>query len=353
MLDKEHHSRIAGLDGLRAIAIIAVISSHLGLYMSLPPELAGRLIPVIGGGAGVTWFFVLSGYLITTLLVREKERTGSISITRFMARRLLRLTPGLAVFVAVVGTLMYLGLISKTWVGLLLAAGYLYNFVGYGGDYTPELAHTWSLAIEEHFYLIWPCLLLLTNPSRATKMAASLFLLCILVRVGMGNSAPATHARWTVPGMAPILAGCLIGLVSAMERGQLSPGRLETWSSSRWWPYLGVILWALPLYVPTGGHIIIWPIHLVGIAIAIHWVATNPSSKVTCALSWRPLAYLGVISYGLYLWQGLFITNSPVGEKLWIQRFPQNILLTVGAAAISWHTIERLGLNYRKRFFGH
>lgn len=319
--------------------------SHLGIYMPLPTELAGRLGPVTGGAAGVTFFFVLSGFLITTLLLREKESTGSISIRKFIARRLLRLMPALVVFIAAVALLMYFGLISKTWAGLLMAASYLYNFVGYGESYTPELAHTWSLAIEEHFYLMWPWLLLLTKTrrARAIKVATGPLLFCLLIRMvwemlpfrrgGLSQEwRPFWWAAWQ-----PCLA-------------QPNWEGLNDWCQSVWWGYLGVLLWSLPLYLPTGSYKFIWTLQIIFIGMIVCGIAISPSSKIARVQSWRPLVYLGTISYGLYFWKELFITNGLGGEKTWIQQFPQNVALTFFAAVTSYHAIETVALKYKKKF---
>ena len=138
------------LDGLRALAVVLVMGSHFNL-----PGFSS------GGFVGVTLFFVLSGYLITSVLVAERHAIGSVSLRRFYLRRAARLLPALAVLLVVVGgSLVAMDAAGVAAAGVTSAALYVSNLAVAAGVNTGPLEHTWSLAIEEQFYLVWPAVLL-------------------------------------------------------------------------------------------------------------------------------------------------------------------------------------------------
>lgn len=146
--------RIASLDGLRALAAVAVIFFH-----------AGEDTPLSGGFLGVDVFFVLSGYLITSILLRERSFTGRIDTLRFYGRRFVRLMPALVFLLAVyviAAPLMWPSMSRSEHIGHALVAGFYLSDYGYALWRIPEfLRHTWSLSVEEHFYLLWPPVLVL------------------------------------------------------------------------------------------------------------------------------------------------------------------------------------------------
>ncbi|MCW3492336.1 acyltransferase family protein [Microbacterium sp. SSM24] len=170
-------SRYAGLDGLRAIAVALVVVYHL-----FPPA----LLP--GGFVGVDVFFVISGFLITSLLLREHDATGRIRLGAFWIRRLRRLVPALVLVVAVCSTLAWLvggDVLMRLGAQVMGAATFSYNWLsiaadtGYFGGATPELFRNfWSLSVEEQFYVVWPLVLplFLLLPRGAARAAAALAL---------------------------------------------------------------------------------------------------------------------------------------------------------------------------------
>ena len=154
-------ARINGFDGVRGLSAIAVVLSHLHVYQWLEDRglLSPAITPMLTGTTGVQAFFILSGYLITHLLIGEIDHTGTVSIKKFYIRRTLRIFPLHVLFLALATVIYALDPRVTTMPSLLYAAGYAYNFVPIG-IYTPFLGHTWSLAVEEHFYLLWPFLFL-------------------------------------------------------------------------------------------------------------------------------------------------------------------------------------------------
>ena len=163
---------IKGFDGLRAFSIILVLLTHLGMLAHLPdtPFFRDRFRDIVSGGTGVNVFFTLSGFLITGLILREQARKGRIRLRSFYARRFLRLTPPFALFMILLLTGITCSLYTVRPIGLIISFLYLYNYIPHF-LLDGEISHTWSLAVEEQFYLVWPFLITLL-PRRTLAMVA-------------------------------------------------------------------------------------------------------------------------------------------------------------------------------------
>jgi peptidoglycan/LPS O-acetylase OafA/YrhL len=187
------------LDGLRAIAVALVILTHAKW-----PWVNN------GGDAGVTAFFVLSGYLITNLLVNERARLGSIDVAAFYRRRMIRLAPallGLLAFTVVVG--MAIGWQSRWQLGVMSCLLYVSNWVQVAGVGIHPLGHTWSLAIEEQFYLVWPALLILL---RGRLLYVALGAIAVASVIRLFATGPFEYFS-TVTRADAILVGCVLALM--------------------------------------------------------------------------------------------------------------------------------------------
>jgi len=321
------------LDGLRGISIAIVVVSHTS-----------------GGwphaGLGVDIFFVLSGFLITTLLLEEWEATGSISRRAFYRRRALRLLPallaGLLAFVAITIVAGAFGVATSTvpraLVGALVSASYFANFVQ---PALPEaLRHLWSLALEEQFYLFWPialaaCLIRGLTPRRIALILAGAVALIAAHRLALtlSTSGPATVRLYYFPDVR--FDSVLVGAFAACALRGWPQARSER--LLRLWPLavlVGVALVTLTnpnmLAVP-GGLVLVFTISA---ALVILRVVTAPTSRLTRALSFRPLVYLGGISYGLYVWHLILMHSTTVVPPL------PGALLSVAVAAVSYQLIE-------------
>ncbi|QGF23900.1 acyltransferase family protein [Raineyella fluvialis] len=191
-----------GLDGVRAIGVIAVVLYHASLGFS------------VNGYVGVDIFFALSGFLITWLLVAERERTGRVSISDFYARRGLRLLPALMVTLAMVSFLSIAserpGVILR---GALASLLYVSNWWKFTGHDMPLLDHTWTLAIEEHFYLIWPLLVLLgSSRSRARRVPALVLGVALIVVMVLPWAPSVALVKGTYLRGVSILLGSLLAV---------------------------------------------------------------------------------------------------------------------------------------------
>ena len=297
------------LDGLRAIAVTLVLIGH------------GTPIGA-SGSVGVTLFFVLSGFLITALLRTELDRTGHIARAAFYIRRARRLLPALAAFLAV---MMLIGAAS---IGQTLASAlYVSNWVAAGGSNLGVLAHTWSLAVEEQFYLLWPLAIVLL-PRRALGPV----LLAIVVAGATVRLFPIALWVDAFSRFDAIGWGCLLGLA-------FSEGRL---SRPRGW-LLGVAIIALGAcaFVPDVSVTVRF-----GNSIAAAASAIVVAGVVTRAPRWltaTPLVALGRVSYGVYLWHlPIFvIATSRVPTGAWPVAVLIGTGLTLIAAATSWRVVER------------
>jgi peptidoglycan/LPS O-acetylase OafA/YrhL len=334
------HGRIPSLDGLRALSIALVMFAHLndtrGFVSSLEIE-HWQL-----GNLGVRVFFVISGFLITTLLLEESDRTGTISLGGFYVRRFFRIFPAFYCLCAVLFVLDATGVIALHPRDLLAAATYTVN---YHHDRAWYVGHLWSLSIEEQFYLLWPALLLIAGIRRGLGVAAAMVFIAPVLRVGLGFL-PAFRPGIgeTFPTVADSLAtGCLLaGLGPRLAR---SP-RWRDLVEKRWW--LAVI--AIIVFARNPFTKISWmfgeTILNVSIAVVIAHVIQRPDDRFGRLLNTAPMVWIGTLSYSLYLWQQPFLNRHSSGV---VQSFPFNILLAVAVAHASYLLVERPFLRLRQR----
>ena len=354
------HRNIKGFDGIRALAVIAVILSHVGVYAALTERglLSEPLLAMVGGGTGVQAFVVLSGFLITSLLIAEFDATGSISIRKFILRRTLRIFPLYILFLLVVTVLHLLLPGVTTWPSLYYAYAYAFNFAP-TQHYTPILGHTWSLAVEEHFYLVWPSLFLLTY-ARRRPFLVGLTLVFIFTapllnlaftRLGIGKEF--FVGRFSCIAGAAIALGCLMALLAHDPR---TAARFRRTIASPWTLAAGLLFFANSLYLQVDSwflkHAGSGLARNLGIALLIGWIYFNQTSRLTRFLELRPLKYIGLISYGLYLFQGLFLTTDPTRtpEQAWPPSPEVGLLLLLLAAPLSYHFFEIPFLRLKSRF---
>lgn len=315
---------IPALDGIRAIAIIAVMVFHAGG-------------PILRGGfLGVDVFFVLSGFLITSLLQNEIARTGRIDIRRFYVRRLMRLGPPLAV-----ALLLYLAIAPHVWPAYawhlqdaLLAATYLSDYSRALWGMPDMLRHTWSLAVEEHFYMLWPLVLLVLRP--LSHRTALFVLLALYVAGTAWRIACLEWHGWdmTYPRFDTRLTGMVIGAVTAVL---LSKGRIVV--TGRAAAALCLALYVLVFlsgWRDPAALILGTTVAELATASVIVLIMQGNSMRV---LTGTAMTYIGQLSYGLYLFHYPIMLYLREAHG-WLAALTVGSLAAALLAALSYHTVE-------------
>jgi peptidoglycan/LPS O-acetylase OafA/YrhL len=337
-------SRIPSLDGLRAISISLVLFGHLlggrGFIPMAPPVDA-----LDYGNLGVRVFFVISGYLISSILFSEMRKRGTVSLAKFYFRRAFRIFPAFYANVAVMSVLASLGYAALRPGDILHAATYTTN---YHYDRAWTLGHMWSLAVEEQFYVLWPVILLLLGKKRGLHVAAGFVLLAPAIRVAtrvlhLGPQAGVGETFQTV-GDA-IAVGCLL----AGYRDELHASRRYlSLQGSPFFAFVPVVavLAGLTQHHPLVSGAVGEPIINVCIALTVDYCIRNSRGSVGRVLNWGPLAFVGTLSYSLYLWQQLFLNRQSTAP---FAVFPLNLALAFGAAFLSYYLVERPFLRWREQ----
>jgi peptidoglycan/LPS O-acetylase OafA/YrhL len=313
--------RIPSLDGLRAISISLVVAGHW-VELHYKSDVAGAF-----ANLGVRIFFVISGYLITTLLLEERARRATIRLRDFYVRRAYRILPAAMLYMFPVFAIFRHEL---RWYHAAAAALYLTNF-----DYAHPwfVGHLWSLSVEEQFYFLWPGVLKKWYRHRVAILVG-VIVFAPVYRVACHLLGWHGRADETFPAVADILAfGCLLGILAPRLRGIKKGGGV----------LLAVPLILVPTYVGIlHFHVnalllfVLWPVMHVCIAGFILHVVRSPYR----ILNWGPVVWLGKISYSLYLWQQLFVFGTHA--KPWYFVFA-----AVGLASASYYWVERPVLRLR------
>jgi peptidoglycan/LPS O-acetylase OafA/YrhL len=289
--------QIASLDGLRAIAIACVFLAHGGLSQIVP------------GGLGVTLFFVLSGFLITTLMRAEWAATGTLDLRAFYQRRFLRLMPPLLIVLTL--TLLLDACTDSrtpaTWAGVASVVFYFSNYFSilYASGVPDGLGVTWSLAVEEHFYIVFPLLALLLLRVRRVASVAPLGLLCLAVLawrcwlLGQG-AAPSRIYMGTDTRIDSILVGCVMALLCNPVLDPVHP-RVRRHSLSMTLLLLGVLAGTLVYRSEYFRSTFRFTIQSLALAPLIYLAVAQSRHAAFRWLNAAPLVYLGRISYTVYL----------------------------------------------------
>lgn len=337
------------LDGLRAVAVFFVVFYHLG-YERSP------------GGYGVIMFFVISGFLITWLLLKEHDRTHTIDLRQFYRRRTLRIFPAFYVYALVVIGALLMTKRPVLWTQAVASLFYLtdyYNAIL--GDPNTAFSHTWSLAIEEQFYLVWPIFFLFLlrhrcNMARVLSVAIACIwiyraFLCYVVGVNQGYIYAAFDTRCDA-----LIVGCLLAVLLKEDR---FPNVIIRFVSHPIGPILTLLLLVVVIYLPelvgkeipryrdVFGFLLAPPL----IALAIIQLIAHHA-----ALPWRwmettPVKFLGKISYSLYLYQQIVL--GPVEHSL--RALPRAVVVvacvfvTIAVASTSYYFVERPLMRWKRK----
>jgi len=358
---------IPALDGLRGIAIGLVLWHHAPDILGFHLYRSRFWVSSKGGWLGVDLFFVISGFLITSILLRTRGKPDALKT--FWIRRAFRIFPAFYLYISVAALCLFtyigfspddpLGRDPRPWLPYLF---YLGNFEIMRTTYPiGELAILWSLAIEEQFYLVWPMVVLSLPLRRIAVVCAYIITLAPLVRIAMALTlGPRGIYVFTLGRADTLITGALLALLLARPARR---DRVLQWARRLALPALLILLYTVwvPYHVTKPGQC---PRYWV--VIGYTWVALScavlvaltvkASPLVRLVLANRPLMALGRISYGVYLWHFLvgdlmntFLKNhhleltAPIKGILWIA-------LSITAASLSWHLFEKRILKYKNRF---
>jgi peptidoglycan/LPS O-acetylase OafA/YrhL len=336
--------RTPSLDGLRAASICVVLLGHLCGTAGFPLNAHTQFVAPLAR-YGVTVFFVISGFLITGLLLAEHQATGRISLRDFYIRRILRIVPAFALFLISMALAHAAGLVSLTTTDLLTALTWTVNF---NPNRSWVIGHLWSLSVEEQFYLLWPATVVLLGFARSRWVAITAVLAGPVVRVGMRVAFHHSALRdlEIFPAVADSIA---IGCVVALHRGQLV--------TSHWWQVLSSQRMIVPVFVMVGilaaydGYtpipILGGPLTLIATAALVEGSTRASGTVLGRLLNSKPVEWVGMLSYSLYLWQQPFLNRA---VRSTFTSFPLNICAALLCAILSFYLLERPFLRLRRRF---
>lgn len=338
-------SHLPALDGLRAVAVFTVVASHSNLPLRIPGDL------------GVSAFFVLSGFLITRLLVRERERTGEVSIRRFYLRRTMRIFPAYYAFLLLSYALDARA--GQLWSNTLLANALTYTvnyFNAFNHHPSTSVAHAWSLAVEEQFYLLWPLafVILATRGRRALVTGVSLAAVAAVAWrswLFLGVHVDPSYVYNAFDTRLDNLAvGCLLAL--AVDYDTVVDAARKVAMRS-WFPIVTLaLLLTSRIATPESYHYSIgFTVDALLVATLIVQLLQLYRTRLWSWLEWPTIRYLGAISYPIYLYHqwGASVGRRIAGDAHAFE-FAAGVIATIALASGSYYVIERPFLRLKARY---
>ena len=343
-----------GLDGLRGAAILSVMIFH------------ARAPFLEGGFTGVDLFFVLSGFLITSLLVSEFDRYGSVSLNNFYMRRLLRLGPALIalLFVVCLASFLFMGnqQANRNYIDSLISLAFLSNWARAFFIHPPDyLGHTWSLSIEEQFYIVWPVLLitllrLFYKRYQVVFFVAAIAIISWIFRVYLLSSGATPERLYNGLDTRAdaLIIGCTVGM--ALTSDLLTRKNhienlskilivLAPLSAACLLAFSIFSYWRTPWMYQFG-------FFFIGLltAILVIDILINTKSIIRKLLGMKWIVWVGTISYGLYLW------HYPIYRAMFELGYSSLTVITVGSlatfvvASFSYYVMEKPILKLKKLY---
>ena len=347
----QDRSRFLLLDGIRALAIIAVIWHHSSGVDPFDSEFFQR------GYLGVDLFFLLSGFLITHLLIKEKRKTGKISIKKFYMRRTLRIFPLYYTYIALFGVLTYVNNRESFGDYVESLPYYLLYISNWAPDHIWHFFHrAWSLAVEEQFYLFWPILIGFLGFLIPARAIIILVTLSLIIFTGILGDQLIEAARIAVP-FRTILIGCLLAIVLNNSKGY---GFVTPYMNKRWHSALWLTLLVTFIFIQSGPILDYaqLTVHLL-MALFLGSCIVQENNVLAGLLKQKILVTIGIVSYGIYILHGQFwgatqsiVRNLPVDylAQSKISFFIVFMALSLIVALFSFHFFESQFLKLKKYY---
>lgn len=356
-------TKLPSLDGWRAISISMVLLAHSTFTPGFPTGINPMVLNWFGtGGMGVRFFFVISGFLITWLMLQEQEHTGGISLRHFYLRRVLRIFPVYFLYLFVLGFLTHYSQSPSAWLAnVTFTTNFFWKQNGIPTD------HLWSLGVEEQFYLIWPCLLIL-GIKRAKKCNWLLKMLLVPLLVAPAIRLLDSKQWYPAPlhflfqggsffaSFDSLAYGCIAAVLFIQHRERVellfkNKPKLASWTAG------------LLILAPTILRAAHFPGRLqaamfasiqgTGFALLLLQSILHPHKGFYRVLNWTWIRHIGVLSYSIYIWQEMFCgTDETVFnvKGAWWVSFPVWILVTLLVAHASYYLVEKPLFKLRARF---
>ena len=341
-------SHYPSLNGFRAVSIIIVIFFHLGLSGNYFYRI------IFNGSVGVDVFFVISGFLITTLLVKEKAQTGTINLKNFYIRRILRILPAAYLYLTLMVILNYFFHLNIN--PLYFGAAFLFiaNFEFTNQFKSSFISHYWSLSVEEQFYLLFPVVLKKNFKYFVFFICFIVFILPFVINIQFlvpsinhGIYLAFTHYFLKFQGIA---VGCLFAILCL--KGYINSSRFQKYNIM----FLKVIITLLIFYCNHTGAVTVVSIYtnliisiLIALLLVLNLFYTN--DWFYKFLNFNIISKIGVLSYSIYIWHLLII--NPTFLPKFINGYPQNLFFIITIALLSYYLWEQKFLKLKNRMFRH
>jgi peptidoglycan/LPS O-acetylase OafA/YrhL len=343
------------ISGLRAISILMVIIYHYDIRYDILAKFRGTKIfylfnVITDGHLGVNVFFVISGFLITSLLLQEEASKKTVSLKNFYIRRTLRIFPAYYFLLLFYFIIQLFGIISMSKLSWLMSITYT-KYFNYKLDW--YTAHAWSLSVEEHFYLFWPVIFVYAKKIR-NYFAFSLFLIVPFVRLFSYYHPIVWLTDLTIFTRIDAIA---IGCIFALHKDWILQRISKNWAAFFWIPIVVLFFWTniglasfshkwhlgfifVPLGMANG------TIANIVVALIMMYSVFGPQKQWYKFLNLKWMNYIGILSYSLYLWQQFFINKTDYFYNAW----PLNLLCLALVSLFSYHIIEKPFLKLKSKF---
>ncbi len=357
-MTKIPNSYFFGLDGWRGIAILGVIFSHSTGFLFAPTDnesLIYRMLTL--GSNGVDLFFAISGFLICTKLIEREGQKNAQRFREFYVKRIFRILPLYLTYLLFLFFLHSQALLEIPKEQIYASFLFLQNYQIEANDWHYSLAHFWSLAVEEHFYLFFPFFLLALPQNRRVQIFACCLLALAITawrfidfRYRLFDSIIPNLGFFMRSDvrMDAILYGCIAALFFA-------DNRLKIWLE-KWLPNRFSIPFFFGVFVAASIFSIPFSLNIKGISAALLILATAIHSRTDSFLEWRPLKLVGVMSYSLYVWNSFFLWPSyllPVSFFGLCQKFPVNIFCLFFVSYLSYRFLEQPMIRLGRKYLFH